>query len=77
MDYPEEVNEGTPYGSEGLSLLPKEVVILSEIWRNYRPGIMSWTINRGAENTFVHWGRLQQIFNVMGHDRNISTFFFY
>ncbi|TGZ49452.1 hypothetical protein DBV15_08255 [Temnothorax longispinosus] len=25
MDYPEEVNEGTPCGSEGLSLLPKEV----------------------------------------------------
>jgi len=45
MDYPEEVNEGTPYGNEGLSLLPKKVVILSEIWRNYRSGIMNWAIN--------------------------------
>ena len=53
MDYPEEVNEGTPYGSEGLSLLLEEVVILSKIWRNYRSGIMNWAINREAESSLV------------------------
>jgi len=62
MDYPEEVNEGTPYGSEGLSLLLEEVVILSEIWRNYRSGIMSWAINREAESILVlYGGGFQQI----------------
>lgn len=54
MDYPEEVNEATPYGSEGLSLLLKEVVILSEIWRNYRSGIMRRTIKRrGGKYVYI------------------------
>lgn len=57
MDYPEEVNEGTPYGSEELSLLPKKVVILSEIWRNYWLGNYELG-DRRAESTFVHWADL-------------------
>lgn len=57
MDYPEEVNEGTPNGSEGPSQLPKEVVILSEIWRNYRSGIIS----PGIEEERLYWKRSEQV----------------